>query len=135
MKESQHLWSLIKKNFSSDAHMCRIENMAGAGIADVDACRFGVHAWIELKIAKGPRWRTEFRASQVVCLMKRAKTGDRVLVLVRNGDQIRLLKASLILWKGEKVVQLIGCPVEFATSKPFNYKGLETSIFAKSRRV
>ncbi len=118
MKESQHLWSLIKKNFSPDVDMCRVENLVGVG----------------------SRWRIEMQNTQPPRLRRRLEAGGRVWVLVRCEDQIRLIDAFNVVFnrtftplKGKRKVSTLlhDAPVRFATSKPFNSKGLEDAIFAK----
>jgi Holliday junction resolvase len=68
--------------------MVRIENVAGIGTPDVNACHNGVECWLELKVAKGHQ--IYFRSAQIVFMTRRVAEGGRVFVLVRY-DKILLV--------------------------------------------
>jgi hypothetical protein len=132
-------WSLVKKNLSDRVHVSRIENTAGSGMSDVSACRFpGREVWLELKIQKGNI--LEFRTSQPVWIDKRLRVGGRVLVLARSDDNIILYHGGVCFGtvdrppvpvKGKKAVRVVADARYklFGTSKPFDWRRLEDSIF------
>jgi Holliday junction resolvase len=85
MTESD-FWLQCKANLPG--HMVRIENVAGIGTPDVNACHNGVECWLELKVAKGHQ--IYFRSAQIVFMTRRVAEGGRVFVLVRY-DKILLV--------------------------------------------
>lgn len=85
MTESD-FWLQCKSNLPG--HMVRIENVAGVGTPDVNACHDGVECWLELKVAKGHQ--IYFRSAQIVFMTRRVAEGGRVFVLVRY-DKILLV--------------------------------------------
>jgi len=85
MTESD-FWLQCKANLPG--HMVRIENVAGIGTPDVNACHDGVECWLELKVAKGHQ--IYFRSAQIVFMTRRVAEGGRVFVLVRY-DKILLV--------------------------------------------
>jgi hypothetical protein len=139
VKESS-FWALVKKNLSPSVHASRIENSAGAGQSDVNACRDGVETWIELKIQHGNM--LEFRASQPVWIRERMRARGRVAVLARKGDEILLYSPGVCFGTrdnppapvpGKKAVKVraADCYVWFRTSKPFDWRALEDKIFER----
>lgn len=89
MLETQ-LWQLVKR--SLQGHVIRVENTAGSGTPDVNACYNGQEAWIELKMAKGKY--AHFRTSQVAWFTKRVNAGGKCAVLLRWGNDLYLVKGS-----------------------------------------
>lgn len=88
MKESG-LWKLFRAALKeARAHAHRVENVAGSGQPDVEACLGGVEAWVELKILRGGK--LEFRASQLAWIRDRLSAGGRVYVLAYEGSAIVL---------------------------------------------
>lgn len=86
VKES-YFWQQVKGGLEdSETHLCRIENTAGVGISDINACHKGVEAWLELKIFHGAR--LHFRNSQRNWIHRRWTVGGRVFVIARRDDQL-----------------------------------------------
>lgn len=144
MTESEHIWRLIRDKFSNHAHMCRVENMAGTGMADIEACRQGVSVWIEMKIGQNAKWRLNFRRTQPPVLRRRLNAGGRVWILARHKDTMRLLDAKEVLSERIYHGDHAGphCYMEtdcirsaFTTHKPFDYAGLERVIFTPRPNV
>ena len=73
MTESD-FWLQVKANVPG--HLIRIENLAGVGTPDVNACHNGIECWLELKVAKGHQ--IYFRAAQVVFMTRRVAEKGRV---------------------------------------------------------
>ena len=134
MKESG-LWAGVKVGLSPFAHMSRIENTAGSGICDVNACSKGVEAWIELKMFKGRR--LHFRNSQLNWILSRAKQGGNVFVLARKDGDMLLWRADELLTnsvrkpEGDKTFSLEPDIAKAAWwgHKPFKWSDLARAIF------
>jgi hypothetical protein len=91
VKES-YFWSQVKAGLTSaEVDLCRIENTAGSGISDVNACCGGREIWIELKVFHGNR--LYFRNSQRAWIVRRGQVGGRVFILARRDDEILLYRA------------------------------------------
>lgn len=106
---------LLRENLPT-VHWCTVESGAIApGTPDVNGCRHGSEFWIECKQTDG--WAVTLRPEQVGWLMRRARAGGRVFVLVRRasselwllpGARADLLKAEglrgsvapLGVWRG-----------------------------------
>ena len=104
MTESD-FWLQVKARLPG--HLVRIENTAGVGTPDVNACWQGKEAWIELKVAKGHY--IYFRAAQVVFMTRRAVENGRVFVLVKYDE-------ALLLFTGAELVS-ISDKIEATTKK------------------
>jgi hypothetical protein len=137
VKESD-FWSLVKKNLSSQVHASRIENTAGTGMSDVNACRCGKEVWVELKIQKGNM--LEFRTSQLGWIGKRLQAGGRVRVVARRDNAILVYTGGVCFGtvdsppvpvKGKKAERVMADARYklFETTKPFDWRRLEDSIF------
>lgn len=137
MKESA-FWAGVKAGLSPHMHLCRIENTAGSGISDVNVCKEGHEAWIELKVFKGNR--LHFRNSQMDWVMTRNKYGGRVKVLARKNDEIFLWDAAHLLSKcvraphGTKAFSInpSGVAPRWRDRKPFDWFDLAGAIFDSS---
>jgi hypothetical protein len=92
MTESS-FWRQVSKGLSSRVHACRVENRAGRGMSDVNACRDRVEVWIELKVQKGPRLR--FEPSQFLWIGQRLRAGGRVFVLARKTQEVSLYSGGV----------------------------------------
>lgn len=136
VKES-YLWSQLKMAISDDeTHLCRIENTAGTGIADVNACYRGVEVWLELKVVHGNF--VSFRTSQRGWMLTRHRAGGRVLVFVRNGDELALYMATDMLAAEHRpapdgksfTVHVNDLPTPmFRCKKPFSWHDVKENIF------
>lgn len=71
----------------------------GGGIPDSNFCMQGVEGWIEYKRALG--WVVTFQPMQVPWLMRRARAGGHVLIVVcqvrRDGDVLHIYHGSQAL--------------------------------------
>lgn len=95
-----YLWNQVKGGLSSaTTHLSRIENTAGAGIADVTGCCKSVEAWIELKIFHSNK--LQFRNSQRVWIYDRDKVDGKIFVLARRDH---MASAQILLYKAIDVV-------------------------------
>lgn len=112
MKESRHVYDLLKKNLP-EVDWQRIENVAGTGTPDINGCVDSVEFWIEAKIAKSGSF--EIRPAQVAWCTRRANKGGRVFVVVREDDVISVYKPD---GRG-------GFTIIFKTAKPFKYQELK----------
>lgn len=92
MREAQ-LWTLIREKLTG--HLVRIENLAGSGQPDVNACLKGSEVWIELKMVKGNY--IIFRSSQIAFFSRRAAVQGKVMVLARKEDNLILFRAEDVL--------------------------------------
>ena len=134
------LWQMIKHGLSKQPHlhMCRVEDSAGSGMPDVDACRDGATAKVELKVTHG-RW-LHFRNSQRSWTARRAVAGGAVFVLA-------YCDGSLYLWrtidlfsesmvhsvddKSFKVALSDAMPLKLdAWSKPYPWNGVADALFS-----
>lgn len=141
VKES-YFWSQVKAGFVANGVLAdRIENSAGTGICDVNACKDGKVVWVELKVFHGNR--LHFRTSQRIWIMKRLAAGDTIFILARkdqsNGG------ASIYLWPGRiavdtpRKVEKEGKsysvlmedlpPPIFGCAKPFKWELLVANLF------
>lgn len=98
MTESD-FWLQVKANLPG--HMVRIENLAGIGTPDVNACHDGSECWLELKVAKGHQ--IYFRSAQIVFMTRRVAEGGRVFVLVKYGDNLLLLTGESLVSVSDKM--------------------------------
>jgi len=139
MRESA-FWQLVKKNLSPAVHATRIENSAGAGQSDVNACRRGVEAWVELKIQHGNF--LEFRSAQLQWIGARLRAGGRVVVLAEHRGAVVLYHGGVCFGtvgypakpvSGKKAVRVRAddCYVLLRTGKPFDWKSIEAKIFER----
>lgn len=130
-------WAKVKRALDLPGmHVNRIENTAGTGISDVNACYRGVEVWIELKIVHSNR--VFFRTSQRAWMHKRLEAGGRVFVLVGTLDEMALYSAKDILETQHRVekdgkafsISVVDLPKAlFACNKPFKWEGLVNAIF------
>jgi hypothetical protein len=132
-----YFWQQVRTGLSDDlTHLCRIENVAGTGISDVNGCRRGQEVWIELKIFHGRR--LYFRSSQRSWVVERDRVGGRVLVLARRDDQAMLYRAVDVVLAPHSVVKEgksfhvdaddLPLPL-YSCRKPFNWFELSLAIF------
>ena len=84
MTPEQKLWQFLQPMIPGD--LIRIENAAGVGTPDVNACYQGCEVWLELKVC--PRKRLLVRKEQRVWGFRRARAGGTVWVINRDGDNI-----------------------------------------------
>ena len=141
MTEKQHVYEPMRKALP-EVDWCRLENLVGSGMADVNGCsRQGVAAWIETKIIHGNQ--IKFQRFQPAWLLKRLSFRDRVFVLARKDD-------TLFLWGGNALQRLL-LSVEprqdgkilvadyrekrpsLILSKPFPWWQLEQYVFGEKR--
>jgi hypothetical protein len=88
------LWGWLKNAspvLAERLHMTRIENRAGAGCADVEACMDGLQAWIELKTEPRPsspssRVKPRFEPTQWPWHRRRLMAGGSTYVLLQVGQ-------------------------------------------------
>ena len=137
LKESD-FWRQVRAKLANDlTHVCRVENDAGTGIFDVNACHHGKEVWIELKVLHGRR--IHFRTSQKSWGVRRAEVGGRVLLLVRQDESTVLYDAWPIFQvtstKVERdgksfsiVVDDMPAPI-WSGKKPLDWDGLRHAIF------
>ena len=136
VKES-YFWKQVKAGLEDvETDLCRIENVAGTGIFDVNACRRGREAWIELKVFHGRK--IYFRNSQRSWAVRRSKVGGRALVLVRN-DDVLFLHSAIAIVNAKSTpgndgksfsVDASDLPAPlFTCAKPFKWSALREAIF------
>ena len=95
VKES-YFWAQVKAGLDDGStHLCRIENTAGTGISDVNACCRGQEIWLELKVFHGRR--LYFRNSQKSWIVRRSEVGGRIFVLARNEDTLIMYDAAAMM--------------------------------------
>jgi len=92
MKESAFARTLREK-LSPIGHWTRIENVAGAGIPDVNWYP-GIDVWIELKATKTQQ--VLFQASQISWAKHRHKRGGKVWVMIRTEKEIILTDSRAV---------------------------------------
>ncbi len=133
MRES-YLWAQLKAALGSSAHLCRVENSAGNGISDVNCCRDGREVWIELKMFSGKR--LHFKNSQLIWITTRIKFGGWVWVLARDGDELKLWDAGVLLNSCERKHQAEKAfsieptiPPIWSSKKPFRWAELSSILF------
>ena len=140
VKES-YLWTQVKAGLDDGkTHLSRVENDAGTGVFDVNACRRGVEVWIELKVMRGNY--LHFRTSQRSWAAKRIACGGRALVLARQDvdstSHVWLFRASDIIECPHQVekdgkgfrINLYDLPTPiFGCKKPFDWFELRRKIF------
>lgn len=138
MRES-YLWSQLKAAIGSSAHLCRVENSAGNGISDVNGCRDGREIWIELKMFHGKK--LHFRTSQLSWILTRRKYGGVVWVLARDGDEIKLWDANVLLQSCRRNAQtdksfsiIPDIAPAWSSTKPFRWSELAETLFAPQNR-
>lgn len=93
-------------------HWCRIENAAGTGMPDVNACYMGREFWWELKILNSDPL---LRRSQVAWMTARHEAGGRVFV-VGLDPVVRLTyifrpRFKKLVTAGEGYVKLLDKPI------------------------
>lgn len=143
MKESA-LWASLKTAGPfTHVHMSRVENSAGTGISDVNACFLGREVWVELKM--GHSGRMQFRNSQRIWILRRVAAGGRVFVLVRDGDVLTLFTAGALMTSvaarpesGDKSFSIrideasdpLNCAILVTTKKPFDWLAVRDAMFS-----
>lgn len=103
----QRLWQWLRKaqvHYGDDLHMCRVENLAGAGAADVEGCLKlygeGLQFHIELKYARRPakggplRFGSPLRHSQRDWAIARLRAGGRYSFLIGVSEARYLVPAT-----------------------------------------
>jgi len=101
MTPEQKFYYLIKDHLPG--HVNRIENSTGVGIPDVNFCVHGIETWLELKanvnllvveheVIQIPFGTKRLRDTQLIWHGQRTGWGGRVLVAIRDGDTIKILK-------------------------------------------
>ena len=136
VKES-YFWQQVKAGLDDvETHLCRIENTAGTGISDVNACCRGQEVWIELKVFHGRR--IYFRNSQKSWIVRRSEVGGRIFVLARNENMLCMYDAAAVV-QAESIpgsdnksfsVDIDKLPpVLFACVKPFKWAELRERLF------
>jgi Holliday junction resolvase len=136
MKESE-FWRQVKVGLEAQgAHLSRIENTAGSGIPDVNACRGGVEVWIELKIFHGRR--LYFRNSQRSWIFRRDAAGGQIFVLARKDERlflycgidcVRVSSSSMVGDKSFSVLDVdLPNPI-YSCMKPFKWPQIRDAIF------
>jgi hypothetical protein len=92
VKESTHIYALVRAAWSHECHLTRIENAASGGIPDLNVfhSRSKQEFWLECKIETS-RENFVLRPSQYAWFIRRTKLGGRnIFVLSRYGDTFRL---------------------------------------------
>jgi len=136
VKES-YFWLQVKAGLDDDeTHLCRIENTAGTGISDVNACCRGQEVWVELKVFHGRR--LYFRNSQKSWIVRRSKVGGRIFVLTRNENTLAMYCAADVM-KCEAIAGNDGKsfsvdvdelpPPVYVCRKPFKWSELHEKLF------
>lgn len=116
-----YFWKQVREGLSNQTtHLCRIENTAGTGISDVNACSSGIEVWIELKVFKGMQ--LHFRNSQKAWITTRCNVGGRVFVLARKEDDI-------FLYDGGDVMDAVSNPVSERKSFFIRYEDLPKPLY------
>ncbi len=124
MKESSFARTLRDK-LSPLGQWSRIENIAGAGIPDVNWYP-GLDVWIELKVAKGNK--VLFQASQIAWANHRHKKHGVVWIAVRTEKEIILSDSvalyNKIRYENHKPVIHVSVIKDYGVTfkKPFNWK-------------
>ncbi len=83
MTAEQKFHSRIRETFDGD--LVRIENVAGAGLPDLNWCIDGVEVWIELKIYT--RKRVLLRKLQYAWSIRRSRYGGRVYIIAYDEER------------------------------------------------
>ncbi len=125
------LWKVVKRQMPG-IHWQRIETqMTAAGVPDVNGCYQGREVWIELKHVPAGLLIRSLSAFQCGWMLKRAKYGGNVWLLVRytkTGDQCWLYHAGQI-----KAVKEGGMRVDphmkFDTNDPEGWAALRCILF------
>ena len=136
VKES-YFWQQVKAGLDDvETHLCRIENTAGTGISDVNACCRGQEVWIEMKVFHGRR--IYFRNSQKSWIVRRSEVGGRIFVLARNENMLCMYDAAAVV-QAESIpgsdnksfsVDIDKLPPAlFACAKPFKWAELRERLF------
>lgn len=86
------IWSSMRPQliatFGDKVHACRVENVAGTGMSDINICLGGREIWIESKEQHGNSIR--FEPTQIPWIESRLNAGGSVFILVLAGNTIRL---------------------------------------------
>ncbi len=98
MTEREHVYKPLKEHLQ-EVDWCRLENMVGSGMPDINGCSpDGVASWVETKIIHGNK--ITFQRFQPAWLLKRTIRHDRVFVLARKLD-------TFYLWAGRSLIKLL----------------------------
>ena len=118
-------WKLIKRN-TPKVHWTRVESPGSPGVPDVNGCRDGVEAWLELTILRGRK--VELRPAQVAWLISRSRAGGRSWIVARHDD------GRIFVWPGHKALEVAsrGTDVEpdLWVEKPYHWGAVENLIFS-----
>lgn len=88
------LWQWLSRpargHFREALHIDRVENSVMSGMPDVEGCLLGRQFWIELKCeprprADGAKIKPRFRPAQPQWILRRARAGGAVFVLLQVG--------------------------------------------------
>jgi Holliday junction resolvase len=123
MTPEQRLWDSIRLMIPGD--IIRIENAAGVGTPDVNACWKGNEVWLELKVC--PENKVLVRKEQRVWGFRRSRAGGTVWVINKSGYSIDFYLHSVECVKHDDKYQMI-------TSKPtYSFHKTEVKDFFLSK--
>ena len=92
MKESAFART-VREKLSPIGHWTRIENIAGAGIPDVNWYP-GTDVWIELKATKSSQ--IMFQGSQISWASRRHKRGGKIWLMIRTEKEVILTDSRAV---------------------------------------
>ena len=133
-KPESALWTLIRANLPG--HVTRVENVAGIGTPDVNACYQGAETWLELKVAKGNY--IYLRASQVAFCVRRVAEKGRIFFVTRYGEDILIFTGEELLGCMEHIegitnkackLHLKHIKESFVFTKPFAWKSIADLVY------
>jgi len=124
---------LLKHNLPG--HVVRVENLAGPGAPDVNACYKSSEVWLELKVGKG-NW-VHFRSAQIAWYQQRLAHAGNVKIIMRKGDLIYVIEAKTVLELKEYMVankdSSVRVPIDklsgYVATKPFPWSTIIEKIY------
>jgi hypothetical protein len=121
--------TMLKTHLAKLGQWCRIENVVGIGIPDVNFFFRGKDIWIEIKIVKGKR--AIFETSQITWFTKRVREGGDALVFARKDQEMWIIRASELLphvqysVKPHVNIEILHRFGALYTKKPFDWEAIK----------
>ena len=106
-QKEKAFYQTIRKGINDKCHLSRIENVAGAGMPDLNIGYKGKDFWVELKHVDHKRFpvSVDWRAQQIAFTMKRNWRGGKVFLFIRFHDLSgQTKKSSVFLFPTTKLI-------------------------------
>ena len=117
MKESTHVYALLKQAWGPTVHLVRVENSVSSGQPDVNGFVNPVEFWLESKIESKDR-KFDLRPSQKAWFVARTRRGYRYHWVISRWEN------RITLWEPMLIAGELSFTPHFETHKPFDWNEL-----------